>query len=76
MCSLFRLVDGIRVVSDVDPSLLDMRGPDVDVTALTIAIEKGHLNAVQALIKAGVDVNQKSSSLTSPIHLAVFLGTK
>lgn len=41
----------------------------VEVSALCMAVAKGHLEEVNKLIKAGVDVNEKSNGLM-PIHYA------
>ena len=77
LCPLFcSYVDGINIVAKVSKKLLNKTGSESDITALTIAIEMGHLGVTDALIKGGVDVNKKSTSLTSPIHLAIFLGER
>ena len=45
-------------------------------SALHLACEKGHSDAVCALVDLGADVNSLTSELTTPLHYAVENGRK
>lgn len=54
------------VASNTNYEVVDKKG---DIAALCKAVAKGNLEEVNKLLKAGVDVNEKSNGLM-PIHYA------
>ena len=43
-------------------------------TALHLAVEGGNLRAIQLLLQAGAQVNLYDGSLSTPLHLAAYVG--
>lgn len=56
----------------VDQTNIDLRGDDCSVgtTALFIAVERGHLQIVDFLLEAGVDVDSRDSTGQTSLHRA------
>ncbi|KAL4802456.1 ankyrin repeat-containing domain protein [Aspergillus unguis] len=51
-----------------DPNVRDING----ATPLSLAVQRGHVNAVQALLKARVSLNTVDNSGRSPLHYSVY----
>lgn len=62
------LIDAVENGASIN-DLLSVRGPDQE-TPLHLAAEWDRLDAAQALIRAGADVNAVSASSVTPLHCA------
>jgi ankyrin repeat protein len=66
----------LRGGTEIDPlSYADLVGSHGGLTALLLAVREGHVESVDALLEAGVDINQVSASdKTSPLLMAAING--
>ena len=52
----------------------DQPDPITKVTALHNAVETANLRAIQFLLQAGAQVNACDASLSTPLHIAAYMG--
>jgi ankyrin repeat protein len=52
----------------------DQADPVTKVTALHIAVETANLRVIQLLLQAGAQINVCDVSLSTPLHIAAYMG--
>ena len=52
----------------------DQSDPITRTTALHVAVESGNIRAIQVLLQAGAQVNLCDASVSTPLHIAAYLG--